>query len=139
MSLSRTMRCAFTLAFAAWMTLCCCEKRILAQSFSDGDAAASAVPSCCAGCERSEDKGDGPSEDSQGQPGNCADGCCRKWSATLPAWTCDVDTIGVPVAEFLAPPGARDDAAGRVLSHDDRCAGEPPPRLTLVISRRLRI
>jgi hypothetical protein len=126
-------------AFAAWVSLCCCEKRILAQSLcDDGEAARSSAPACCpSSCCESGD-GDAPRDD-DGHPGNCADGCCRKTSASLPSWTVDIDAVGVPLLQCIASMEAATDDAGRVLAHDDRTSGEPPPRLALVISRRLRI
>jgi hypothetical protein len=128
-----------TVAFAIWVSLCCCEKRILAQSLCDADdAARPSLPSCCAGgCCVSDDGG--ASHEGERRPSSCADGCCRKSAATLPCWSVDVDAIGTPLHSCIGPGISAADAAGRVLAHDDRTAGEPPPKLALVISRRLRI
>ena len=49
-----------------------------------------------------------------------------------------VDVVGVPMLAVLAVCDATLGCA-RDLAHEDRTVGEPPPRLALLISRRLRI
>lgn len=124
-------------ALAAWMTLCCCEKRILAHSF---DSSADAHRSCCAD-DCCSDEGGGDSHRKSGGESSCSDGCCTKAAFAAPVFSPDIDTIGTQLPVSLHAPAATDDpaAAGRLLTHDDRSEGEPPPRLALVISRRLRI
>ena len=134
---ARTIRHAFVLALAAWMSLCCCEKRILAHAL---DAPTARGHDCCARACCADDAGDAPSQrgGSDEHPANCADGCCAKSCSIAPPFVPDLDTIGAPVVPVLVH---RDDTLeqGRALAHEDRTAGEPPPRLALVISRRLRI
>lgn len=133
---ARTVHRVLVLAFAAWMSLCCCEKRILAHAF---DSAPEAARSCCSdGCCAKTSGGAPDQGDDAQQPGSCSDGCCVKgWVATQ-VFTPELDTIGA-----LMPPFAVESepvvVCGRGLSHEDRTAGEPPPRLALLISRRLRI
>ena len=132
------MQRVLVLALAAWMSLCCCEKRILAHAF---DSAPEVTRSCCSsGCcaaaedDRSHDA-DPPHERTDAC---CADGCCAKAFAAASVFVPAVDLIGAP----LPPEVCAVDpciGCGRVLSHEDRTAGEPPPRLALLISRRLRI
>ena len=90
MTLPRPIRSLLVFAFAAWMSLCCCEKRILAHAFDS--APQSSVPSCCAehccADDASERDGDSnrdnrESHDSS-QPRNCADGCCVKGATAAP-------------------------------------------------------
>lgn len=124
-------------ALAAWMTLCCCEKRILAHSI---DASADAHRSCCAeSC--CSDEGDGDSHGKSDGDSCCSDGCCTKAAFAAPVFSPDIDTIGLQLPASLHASELQDDGsvAGRLLTHEDRSAGEPPPRLALVISRRLRI
>lgn len=145
MTLPRPIRSLLVFAFAAWMSLCCCEKRILAHAFDS--APQSSVPSCCAehccADDASERDGDSnrdnrESHDSS-QPRNCADGCCVKGATAAPVFVLDLDLVGCPLPPSIARDLVPANLAGRALAHDDRAVGEPPPRLALVISRRLRI
>ena len=131
-SISRTPHRLLVLALPAWMSLCCCEKRILAHALESADAAprACCADDCCSGGERGGDQ--------QDHPRNCSDGCCVKSCAAAPAFVPALDAIGTDIP-LLSAPAADDVGCGRTLSHEDRTAGEPPPRLALVISRRLRI
>lgn len=131
-SFSRTLHRLLTFAFAAWMSLCCCEKRILAHAIEGEGRAA---PSCCADACCAESGG---GQDQNDHPRNCSDGCCVKTCHAPQPFMPDVDAVGAPM---LAIPEFRHEQPrlGRLLAHDDRNAGEPPPRLALIISRRLRI
>lgn len=141
-NLSHPLSRLLVLALAAWMSFCCCEKRMIAHAVV---GVAGAAPSCCErDCctEKAEDAGDdccgAPSGHEHEKPGCCADGCCAKAAPVVASFTLDLDQIGAAL-----PPSfeqiAFEPTAGRVLSHEDRAVGEPPPRLALVISRRLRI
>lgn len=129
-------------ALAAWMSLCCCEKRILAHAF---DAAEARTQGCCAGgcCADAAAAGleKEQARDDRATPrpvSCCADGCCTKAAFATDCFTPAVDTIGAALPTSVVLP-ARLAEPGRILAHEDRAAGEPPPRLALVISGRLRI
>ncbi|MEY5061926.1 MAG: hypothetical protein RIS45_1847 [Planctomycetota bacterium] len=138
MTISRAIRTILTVAFAAWMSLCCCEKRILAHAFDAPTDASS--PACCAkGCCADElPLQDGDSDDAN-QPRNCADGCCTKGAIAVPSFTLDLDLVGSPLPPAADCRAWEIECAGHPLAHEDRAVGEPPPRLALIISRRLRI
>lgn len=131
-STSLTLHRLLVLALAAWMSLCCCEKRILAHALECADEAprACCADACCSSGERGEDQ--------QDHPRNCSDGCCVKSCAAATPFVPAIDAIGVPL-RVAVETDTHGLAFGRALSHEDRTAGEPPPRLALVISRRLRI
>ena len=138
-------------ALAAWMTLCCCEKRMLAAEIL-GNATAS-EDDCCSGAPHDDDGRDGDerasgdccskkhrsSDSSDHDRGCCKDDCCKKASFQAPPLHIGVDTIGV------ALPATNDvDAFGAALrlptrAMFDRSDGEPPPRLGLITTARLRI
>ena len=115
------------------MSLCCCEKRILAHAI---EGTGPTPRPCCADdcCQGGGDSDDG----GQDHPRNCSDGCCVKSCAAAPSFVPAIDAIGA-VMPLLSAPAHDGLGCGRALSHEDRTAGEPPPRLALVISRRLRI
>lgn len=143
MTLPRPIRSLLVFAFAAWMSLCCCEKRILAHAFEGSTQ--NAAPSCCAKhcCADEAPSQDGGEHSSNhhdsSQPRNCADGCCVKGATAAPVFVLDLDLVGSPIPPSIVRLAVQADLAGRALAHDDRAVGEPPPRLALVISRRLRI
>lgn len=153
MSLPPPVRSLLVLALAAWMTFCCCEKRILAHGLELDAAAATGeagavVPSCCAGhccggdadsTDAEDGSTDGDSEDGHGRPGRCSDGCCTKSAAAAPPFSLDLDLVGAPLPPSVAAIEPALDLVGRMVAFDDLSPGEPPPRLALVISRRLRI
>jgi len=124
------------LCLAAWMSMCCCEKRMLAQAFADAPEAA---PSCCGGSCCGNDGDAQPSTDrDHRQGGCCADGCCAKAAPHAPSFDVAVDAVGVPMLAVLVVREATVGCA-RELAYEDGSVGEPPPRLALLISRRLRI
>jgi hypothetical protein len=125
------------LALAAWMSLCCCEKRILADCFG---GVPSAAPNCCAAdcCVQHEEPAQTREVPDDGHGSCCADGCCTKAAPDAPEWNFRLDLIGAPLLPILALT-AHDAGCGQVLPREDLTAGEPPPRLALIISRRLRI
>jgi len=123
-------------ALAAWMTLCCCEKRILADCLGETPAASSCCGgSCCAEPEQPDEPREAPVDD---HATCCADGCCTKAAPDAPSWSLGLDLIGVPQLPLLASPG-REARCMHEPPYEDLTAGEPPPRLALIISRRLRI
>ncbi|MFM2165349.1 MAG: hypothetical protein RL325_1786 [Planctomycetota bacterium] len=135
MPLSNAMHRLLVCALAAWMTLCCCEKRILAHAFEASEETGS---SCCGGsCCPDDDRGD--ERDPPARSTCCADGCCTKASFAAPAFAPEVDAVGALLPGATAWDATEEADAGRALAHEDRGVGEPPPRLALLISRRLRI
>jgi len=131
-------------ALAAWMSLCCCEKRMLAHAISP-EPAVTAHSGCCSSCCEGASRPDGAGSDSSsGSPNDhagescCRDGCCQKAAVSAVSFSVGVDLIGSPLPPVEAPREAIE--PGRLeIAHDDLSTGEPPPRLALVITRRLRI
>jgi hypothetical protein len=125
------------LALAAWMSLCCCEKRILAECLEESPAAA---PSCCSAgcCMQPEESGQSRETPDDGHGSCCADGCCTKAAPDAPTWSLSLDLIGSPLLPTLAAT-ADTPRCGHEPPCEDFTEGEPPPRLALIISRRLRI
>lgn len=134
------------LVLAAWVSLCCCEKRMLADAIGGyaGAARSCCERDCCCDDDAAGDatgdatEGGGDREQDHGKQGCCADGCCAKAAPSSASFALDFDRIGCALPPSFGP-GAPVLEAGRVLSHEDRAVGEPPPRLGLIISRRLRI
>ncbi len=148
MTASTLMHRVLVCALAAWMVLCCCEKRILAASLAPTDAPTqSRERSCCISnncCESSTQDASTTSDDcgGSGERSNhdrsCAGGCCNKAAFTIPPFELTVDCIGtVLIAPLNLEPVTTSFTAAeiRVNASD----GEPPPRLALLISARLRI
>ncbi len=144
-------------AFAAWMMLCCCEKQLFAGLFSHD--AASATSSCCSnarchageesddfGVEFGEDADDDAATDDEEKSNHsrkesscCEGGCCAKFSATIAPFVLAIDVIGAPLAAtLLVDRDANTSVHVDVSTHRDSDA-DPPPRLALIISARLRI
>lgn len=120
--------------------MCCCEKRILAQAFA---GAPEAAPSCCGGSccgdEASDQDADSRDRDGDHRPGGCCrDGCCAKSAPHAFVFDLALDAIGTPMPAMLVAHDV-EFRCDRALAHEDRAVGEPPPRLALLISRRLRI
>jgi hypothetical protein len=144
-ALSNPFQRLLVIVLAAWVSLCCCEKRMLADAI--GGHAETARGCCERDCCGDDDdkvtddathRGSGNHEQDHGKPGCCADGCCAKAAPSSASFTLDFDQIGCALPPSFEP-CAPMPTAGRVLSHEDRAVGEPPPRLGLIISRRLRI
>jgi hypothetical protein len=138
MTVPRPLRGLLVLTFAVWMTLCCCEKRMLAAAFAPTD---DGVPACCADhcCAQPDDALDPDESDRDAHPRTCADGCCTKAATFVPPFVPDLDLVGAPLPPALGVVLRDEPRAGRVLAHENHSGGEPPPRLALIISRRLRI
>jgi hypothetical protein len=136
----RPLQHLIVLCLAAWMSMCCCEKRILAHAFA---GAPEAAPSCCGGAccgdEASVQGADSRHRGGDHRPGGCcADGCCAKAAPNASVFDLAVDAIGTPMLAVLVAHDV-DPRCARAPAHEDRAVGEPPPRLALLISRRLRI
>jgi hypothetical protein len=133
--------------------LCCCEKQLFAGLFADHSAAA--VSSCCSNSrchaeDENDDFGVDTDDDSatndvenksnSRKPSSCCQGgCCAKSAATIAPFVPVIDVIGVPLAASLVFDG---DAIASTVT--DRSSirdsdADPPPRLALIISARLRI
>lgn len=134
---------AWTFFLVAWVALCCCEKRMFAESLglaaeTQADAVESAdspaPANCCSGCcasagqRASTDTG----TDSKSTPGDsapehrtcCSDGCCTKASCGPDHWTLDLDSVGEPLPPSALARSPRDEFAAQ----DARMLREPVPR-----------
>ena len=160
MTLSSAIRRVLVCAFAAWMALCCCEKRLLAEQFSGRDTAPAASACCCCGGDRGSGAGDcddardgaaGQNEvgqdegtpaqhdrDDSDHPRNCSDGCCQKAAPQVECFTPDTDLIGAPLLAALQVDGHATPCHAPTARVGES-PGEPPPWIALVISARLRI
>lgn len=139
------IRSTLVTALAAWMLLCCCERRIYADTLLGAlgatDAACAtaeaAAPACCPGCAGGDEgRRDGRSE-GEPEPPCCGNGCCDKAAAPAPDLAPAVDTVGVAIA---VPHAAASHVARPGMPRavrDGRC--RPPPWRTLIETARLRI
>ena len=153
----RFIRTFAVFAFAAWMTLCCCERKAIAEWIGF----ASPSSSCCASSNDAAEESELPPccrsthcADTESAPtdapmphGLCdAQGCCDRFSGPMTSLDVPTDQVGVELTwqcDFTAsavstlvaleqanpPPILRELA--RLIS--------PPPKLLLLISRRIRI
>lgn len=153
----RFIRIIAVFAFAAWITLCCCERKAIAEwigfavpsssccASSNEAAEESEIPPCCrsADCAKEES----PPKDATTPHGSCTmQGCCDRFSGPMTSLDVPTDQVGVELTwqcDFTAstvstlvaleqsnpPPILRELA--RLIS--------PPPKLLLLISRRIRI
>ena len=162
-NVASAIRRVLVCALAAWMALCCCEKRLLAEQFGAGHdaAAASAASACCCCADRAcgdADDATRPADGREDDPGdheshprNCADGCCQKAAPHVTGFVPATDTVGAPLPDALlaTEPRAASTAASTTASsaagpsargpRSGESPGEPPPWLALLISARLRI
>ncbi len=149
----RAIRTIAILAFTAWTTLCCCERRVFAEWIGfalpqSGCCAADKsdleLPACCAAKHAGEDsESHAPSAEHQG----CANkGCCDRLSGPMTSLDVPTDDVGI---ECVWQIDTNAMLIGEIASSD---AVRPPPlqdewievasfspKLTLVISRRIRI
>lgn len=151
MPTSAAVRRLATIALAAWVVLCCCERRIYAEVLlgfeahgcsSQGCCAAdTAPPPCCAHCasERDDSRQPSPCDDHEPTDGSCcSEGCCDKSAAPVCAFTPAIDAIGAPLPTTLEPGAACEPAPCAPADDDgDRC--RPPPWRVLIDTARLRI
>lgn len=153
----RFIRTFAVFAFAAWMTLCCCERKAIAEWIGF----ASPSSSCCASSNDAAEESELPPccrsthcADTESAPtdapmphGLCdAQGCCDRFSGPMTSLDVPTDQVGVELTwqcDFTAsavstlvaleqanpPPILRELA--RLIS--------PPPKLLLLVSRRIRI
>ena len=153
----RFIRIIAVFAFAAWITLCCCERKAIAEwigfavpsssccASSNEAAEESEIPPCCrsADCAKEES----PPKDATTPHGSCTmQGCCDRFSGPMTSLAVPTDHVGVELTwqfDFTAsavstlvaleqanpPPILRELA--RLIS--------PPPKLLLLVSRRIRI
>lgn len=140
-----------TTALAAWVVLCCCERRIYAEVLLGVDAqgcaaqgccvAEVAPPPCCAHCAAESDGPEeaAPCEDEPPTDGSCcSDGCCDKSAAPASTFTVALDAIGAPLPTTLELVPTSETAAS-APAHGDRDRCRPPPWRVLIDSARLRI
>ncbi|MSR40409.1 MAG: hypothetical protein EXS10_00685 [Phycisphaerales bacterium] len=155
----RAIRTIAIFAFAAWMTLCCCERRVLAEWFgfqmpsssccTSTDSAASAtvieLPACCANKHCADEAAE--AETPAHPEGCCTDkGCCDRFSGPITYFDVPTDQVGADIASH-AEMWAMIPSLATVLECEHpppwirECAAlaAPPPRLLLVLSRRIRI
>ncbi|MFM7050909.1 MAG: hypothetical protein ACKOYN_02075 [Planctomycetota bacterium] len=139
------IRSSFVAALAAWILLCCCERRIYADTLLGALGAGLArcaeadrpAPACCSHCASEE--GGGPNGDPDHPPELpcCGNGCCDKAAAPAVDFVIAIDTVGVAV-EFATPIGAMAPAPDRARGvRDGHC--RPPPWRVLIETARLRI
>ncbi len=135
----------FVCALAAWMTLCCCEKRMLAAEIL-GESVTASSSSCC------DDDSDKPAccrsarshERSREHDRSCCkDACCMKAAFEAPPMHIGVDAIGVALPLTMTMTMDADALVATAfiatLPAFDRSDGEPPPRLGLLTTARLRV
>ena len=141
MRLSPLIHSLFVCALAAWMTLCCCEKRMLVAEVL-GETAAASRDACC------DDDSDKPAccrtarsnERSREHDRNCCkDACCMKAAFEAPPMHIDVDAIGVALPITMDVDARVASAFVAAQPAFDRSDGEPPPRLGLLTTARLRV
>lgn len=147
MKSAAAIRFLLVVALAAWTTLCCCERRALADAIFGSPASgatSSTTPEgcesrCCGDCSSADrmDETDEPA-DAPHERGCCDDGCCLK--ATTPPTHLELvaDPVGreIPSDGWTLAPQARETARAAPFGDDEV---RPPPWRILVVSARLRI
>jgi|GEM_PF-5518040 len=153
----RFIRTFAVFAFAAWMTLCCCERKAIAEWIgfavpsssccaSSNDAAEeSELPPCC----RSTHCADTESAptDAPMPHGLCdAQGCCDRFSGPMTSLDVPTDQVGVELtwqcdftASAVSTLVALEQANPPPILRELARLINPPPKLLLLISRRIRI
>ena len=124
-----------TTALAAWVVLCCCERRIYAEVLLGVDAHGCAAQGCCVAevapppcCAHCAAESDGPEEAAP----------CDKSAAPASTFTVALDAIGAPLPTTLELVLTCETAAS-APAHGDRDRCRPPPWRVLIDSARLRI
>jgi hypothetical protein len=134
----------FIFTLAGWMLLCCCDKKLLASAIADepGSARACCQDTCCKQSPSSDDSRPADQGQREAPARRCTDGCCNKICCVSAPFEVDVDTIGTLPLFAMLPKIGVDSVAAAVevaRSRFNRSDGEPPPRLVLILSARIRI
>ncbi len=134
----------FIFTLAGWMLLCCCDKKLLASAIANEPATARSCcqDSCCKQTSGSDDARASDQGRREAPARRCTDGCCNKICFVSLPFEVDVDKIGTLPLFAMFPEIGVDSVAAAVevaRSRFNRSDGEPPPRLVLILSARIRI
>lgn len=146
------MRNTLVLALGAWISMCCCDRRAIAELFLATDAATLAIettnetlPPCCAKAHCGQDASQqrDTNDPAQHSPGHCNGACCVKLNIAHPQPDLTPDSIGAALDAASLLNGtivtlARDMRQDPLVEFN-RSDGEPPPRHRLVITARFLI